>query len=340
MREILTWTGIAGDDEPLLTERPQPVARTGAAISGVGSAVPARVVPNAPIAERLGVSERWIEDRTGIRERRMLDHDERLGDLAVRAGAAALEDAGVDAAQLDMVIVATCTADEIAPAAAPVVAGLLGATHAGAVDLNLACTGFLAALSMACGLVESGRARTVLCIGADAMSRVIDHSDRRTAALFGDGAGAAVVGACTGASRIGPVVLGADGAGADAIMIRPGGTVEMDGHDTFKAAVAHLSEVAVEAAARAGHDLAAIDHFVFHQANGRILRAVGERLDLDPERVVDVVGHHGNTSAASIPLALAEVGAQGRFAPGDRVLLAAFGAGFAWGGAVIEWGQA
>jgi 3-oxoacyl-[acyl-carrier-protein] synthase-3 len=328
--------------EALTLNTPLPFHRSlgGAAVTAVGTALPARVVPTAEIAERLGVTDRWIESRTGVHERRRAAPDERLSDLAARAGRDALERAGVDPALIDLVIVATCSADEAVPAAAPLVAGALGATRAGAFDLNAACTGFLAALDLACAQVESGRAANALVIGADVMSRIVNPADRRTAALFGDGAGAVVV-AASGSARIGPTVLRADAAGAQHIHtdahVRE--SLEMDGHETFKAAVAHLAQVTLDALAAAEQDLADVDLFVYHQANARILSAVGEKLGLPPERVVNAIGTLGNTSAASIPLALAAAERDGSLVPGARLLLAAFGAGFTWGATTLTWGS-
>jgi 3-oxoacyl-[acyl-carrier-protein] synthase-3 len=276
-----------------------------------------------------------------VSERRFATSDERLSDLAARAGRDALQAGGLDPASLDLVIVATCTADEAVPAAAPLVAGALGATRAGAYDVNAACTGFLAALDLACAQVESGRASDALVIGADIMSRLVNPTDRRTAALFGDGAGAVVITA-TGSARVGPTILRSDATGAP--HIRSDGhereTLQMDGHETFKAAVARLAEVTLEALATADQEPADIDLFVYHQANARILSAVGEKLGLPQEKVVNAIGSLGNTSAASIPLALAAAAHDGRLTPGTRVLLAAFGAGFTWGATTLTWGEA
>jgi 3-oxoacyl-[acyl-carrier-protein] synthase-3 len=309
-------------------------------VTAVGSALPAHVVPSATIAERLGVTERWVESRTGVSERRLAAPDERLADLATRAGATALQRGGVDAASIDLVVVATCTADEAVPAAAPLVAGALGATRAGAFDVNAACTGFLAALDLACAQVESGRAANALVIGADIMSRLVNPSDRRTAALFGDGAGAVLVEGSASEARVGPTVLRSDATGAPHIRTAAHAreSLEMDGHETFKAAVASLAQVTSEALAAAEQDLADVDLFVYHQANARILSAVGEKLGLPPAKVVNAIGTLGNTSAASIPLALAAAERDGRLVPGTRVLLAAFGAGFTWGATTLTWG--
>jgi 3-oxoacyl-[acyl-carrier-protein] synthase-3 len=304
-----------------------------AGISGLGCALPERVVANAPIAARLGVDDRWIERRTGITARRHVD-DERLSDLAAEAARAALADAGVDAAAVDLVLVATSSSDELLPNAAPLVAHALG-THAAAADIGAACTGFLSALALASAYVEAGRAEHVLAIGADALSRFVDFDDRRTAGLFGDGAGAAVVSA--GAGELHPVVLRSAGEHADAIVIdRASALIRMEGHETFVVAVASLVEATLDACEAAGVALEDIDLFVYHQANRRILDAVAERLGLPHDRVVDAIGELGNTSAASIPLALVAA----RPSPGSRVLLAAAGAGFTYGAAVVDWRHA
>jgi 3-oxoacyl-[acyl-carrier-protein] synthase-3 len=308
-----------------------------AGIAAVGVALPEEVVRNAPIAARLGVEEDWIVSRTGVRERRRAAGSEGLTALAAGAGARALEAANVAASAVDLVLVATFTQDELLPNAAPLVAERLGAGKAGAVDLGAACSGFLSGLGVASAQVESGRAEAVLLIGADLMSRVVDQDDRRTAALFGDGAGAVLVTAgCPGA--IGPVLLRSDGSGADCIRAgREERIVRMRGQDTFRAAVARLSESTLEASVAAELELADIDLFVYHQANARITRAVGERLGLAPERVVDCIEHYGNTSAASLPIALAEAEQDGRLPRGARVLVATFAAGLTWGAGVIEW---
>ncbi len=314
--------------------------RTGAEIAGLGVAVPETVVANAPIAARLGIDESWIVQRTGIDERRVALPGESLFQFAAAAGERALAEAGVAAGDLDLVLVATTSNDDLMPGASPRVAAELGAGAAGAIDLNAACTGFVSGISLACGMIESGRAGNVLLVGADLMSRITDPDDRGTAAVFADGAGAIVLrGAERG--RIGPVVLGADGANRDLIYAtRDEGVTRMQGHETFRHAVDRMAEATVEAAALAETPLAQIDLFVYHQANARILRSVGERLELPMERVVDSINHFGNTSAASIPLALEDARLAGDLAPGARVLVAAFGAGLTWGATVVEWGSA
>jgi 3-oxoacyl-[acyl-carrier-protein] synthase-3 len=310
-----------------------------AAIAGLGCALPARRVTSAEIGTRLGVNADWIERRTGIRERRHAAPDERLSDLATRAGRMALNDAGLAAAQLDMLLVATLASDEITPAAAPLVAHELGAVNAAALDVGAACAGSVAALAHAASWIEAGRGENALVIGAEIVSRMVDFDDRRTAPLFGDGAGAIVL-SRHAPGRIGPIVLGSDGAAASSIRVtRERGVFEMDGHQTFLQAVARLVQCTLEALDRAGLQLSDIDLFVYHQANERILRAVAERLQLARGRVFDCIADFGNTSAASVPLALHAAVHCGALKAGARVLVGAVGAGLTWGAAVIWWGR-
>ena len=315
-----------------------PSARPGAVAVSVGVSLPEAVVANAEIEERLGLAPGWIERRTGIETRRRAGADERLQTHATAAARQALERAGVDGEAVELVIVATTTPDEIMPATAPLVARDLGAVRAGAFDLSAACTGFLSALSVAAAQIESGRVGTAVIVGADLMSRIIDPQDRSTAVVFGDGAGAVVLRATETDSHIGPVILGADGSGADHIQVlREDGTIRMRGHETFREAVATLSLCTEQAIQAADIGLDEIDLFVYHQANGRILTAVGERLGLDRDKVVDCIAHLGNTTAATLPLALDAAARDGRLRPGAKVLLGAFGAGFTWGATVMTW---
>jgi 3-oxoacyl-[acyl-carrier-protein] synthase III len=311
-----------------------------ASILGLGHHVPSEVVPNGPIAERLGVDDAWIVKRTGIRSRRRAAGDERLSDLATFAARKALADAGVEAYDVDLVLVATMSQDELTPNTAPLVAHAIGAERAGAIDVGAACTGWLAGLQLAAGQIEAGRAERVLLIGAEILTRLTDFGDRKTAPLFGDGAGAVVLGP-DGDGEIGPITLAQDGSMAETIVAtHEDRKIRMDGHDTFQNAIKRLSEVTVAALAHANLEIDDVDLFVYHQANGRILRAVGERLDLPPAKVADYIGELGNTSAASIPLALGLLREDGRLRPGHRVLVAAIGAGFTWGAGVMEWGIA
>jgi 3-oxoacyl-[acyl-carrier-protein] synthase-3 len=318
-----------------------PVVRSPTAgIAGLGAALPPDAVGNDAIAPAIGVDAQWIERRTGIRSRRHAALGTTVASLAAAAGAEALLAAGLRAEQLDLVLVATLSPDDLTPNAAPRVAHALGAERAGAIDVGAACTGFVSALSLGTGMIEAGRAETVLVIGAEVLSRFVDRNDKRTAGLFGDGAGAVVL-SDGDHGRVGPVVLGADGAAAGFILAgHDEQLIRMDGHETFKLAVSSLVSCTRDAVEMAGLALEDIDLFVYHQANGRILSTVGETLGLDAVRVLDVIADYGNTSAASIPLALAQASREGRLQSGHRVLLGAVGAGFTWGATVVEWGRA
>jgi 3-oxoacyl-[acyl-carrier-protein] synthase-3 len=308
-----------------------------ARIIGLGHKLPDRVVANAEIAEGIGVDSEWIVRRTGIRERRYAAPGERTTDLALAAARRALGDADMRAADIDLIIVATMTPDELTPNTAPLLAHALG-LGVGAYDVGAACTGWLSALSAGAAQVETGRADRVLVVGAEILSRIVDPGDKRTAMLFGDGAAAVVLGP-DGDGEIGPILLESDGGMADTITAtHTERLLSMDGHTTFNKAVKVLADSTEAVAARAGVTLDEIDLFVYHQANGRILRAVGEKLELPAERVADYVGETGNTSAASIPLTLSLLREDGRLRPGQRVLVAAVGAGFTWGAGIVEWG--
>jgi 3-oxoacyl-[acyl-carrier-protein] synthase III len=317
-----------------------PLALRRAAIRSVATALPEGRLTTDELAEQLGISPEWIISRTGIRERRRAAPDERLSDYAARAGAAALERAGLPAGELDLVVVATMTPDEITPNTAPIVAHALGAHRAGAFDVGAACSAFLVALAQGTAQIECGRAEHVLVIGADFITRVTDYEDRKTAPLFADAAGAVVLSpGAPGRGVIGPIVLGADGSQAQTIVATHSERViRMDGPEVFRHAIARMSAVTLEAVARSGLELDDIDLFAYHQANARITRALSERLGLDPERVVDCIELLGNSSAATLPVALVAAEQDGRLQPGTRVLMSAFGAGFTWGGAVVEWG--
>ena len=250
---------VPGVSELAIRTRPlngSPPPQAAAGLHALGTALPATVVGNGPIAERLGVTEDWIQRRTGIRERRVAGPGETFTGLATAAGRDALRRAELDPLELDLVVVATMSQDDLLPNAAPLVAEALGATSAGSLDVGAACSGFLAALALAAGQVEAGRARYVLVIGADLMSRFVNPDDRRTAALFGDGAGAVVVGPTDGPGRIGPVLLRSDGAARDLIHVRRAtGLIHMEGHETFRLAVSSLTDVTREAVEAAGAGL-------------------------------------------------------------------------------------
>jgi 3-oxoacyl-[acyl-carrier-protein] synthase-3 len=312
----------------------------GAGILSVSTELPVGRLTSAELADRYGITEEWIVARTGIRERRRAAPEERIADYATRAGGAALRAAGIPATDLDLVIVATMTPDELTPNTAPLVAHALGAERAGAFDVGAACTAFLSGLALGAAQIESGRADNVLLIGADFITRITDYDDQRSAPLFADAAGAVLIGALDDAGgAIGPIVLGSDGSHGQTIFATHAERkLRLDGPEVYRNAVARMSEVTLEAVARAGLTLDQIDLFVYHQANARITRALGERLELPPDRVVDCIEELGNASAATLPVALHAAVNDGRLQPGSRVLVSAFGAGFTWGGGVIEWG--
>ena len=325
---------------PAIARRLVPQRRRGmtAGIFGIGAALPEHVITNADLEQRLDTNDEWIVRRTGIRERRHLQGDETLADLATRACLLALDDAGRTGAEVDHVIVSTFTADRVTPGLAPEVARVIGAERAAAVDLNAACAGFLYGLDQAAALVESGRASVVLVCGAEALSRVTDHDDRSTAVLFGDGAGAVVVAGGELELGVGGFVLGADGAQADLLYAeRDERVLRMQGSDVYRHAVRRMTAASREALERAGRTVEDIDLFVAHQANIRIIEAAASELGIAREKVVVNVDRVANTSSASIPLALEQAEREGRLKPGDTVALAAFGAGFVWGAGIVSW---
>ncbi|MGW4113374.1 beta-ketoacyl-ACP synthase III [Actinosynnema sp. NPDC004786] len=306
----------------------------GAAILGVGASLPPRIVTNDDLAARLDTSDQWIRSRTGIGARRWVEPGTTTSDLAADAGARALRSAGTST--VDAVIVATTTPDRTCPAVAPDVAARLGQVGVPAHDVAAVCTGFLYGLANAVGLIASGAARTVLLIAAETFSTILDPHDRGTAVIFGDGAGAVVVG--EGEGGIGPCVLGSDGRGADLIQVPAGEDhFRMSGKEVFRHAVERMSEVGLEALARAGLGPDDVDHLAPHQANRRICDAVAHRLGIDGARVLSDLDAVGNTAAASIPVLLADAAAAGRLKPGDRVLTVAFGGGLTWGAATLVW---
>jgi 3-oxoacyl-[acyl-carrier-protein] synthase-3 len=327
-------------DEPSAAPRRARERRHGlqAGIFGVGAALPEHVVTNADLEERLDTSDEWIVRRTGIRERRHLAPDETLADLATSACRIALEDAGRTAAEVDQIIVSTITPDRLTPGIAPYVAHALGAEHAGAVDMNAACAGFIYALDAAAAQVESGRARVILVVGAEALSRITDHDDRGTAVLFGDGAGALVVAGGEMELGCGGFVLGSDASQADMLYAeRVEPMLRMEGTEVYRHAIRRIVAATGTALERAGMTMDDVDLFVAHQANVRIIQAVAAELGLPDEKVYVNVDRVANTSSASIPLALAQAEREGRLKPGARIAMAAFGAGFVWGAGVASW---
>ena len=318
-------------------------------IEGVGSYLPERIVTNAELARKVDTSDEWIVERTGIRERRIAAEGEKTSDLAVAAARVALADAGIAASDVDLVIVATATPDRTFPATAAAVQALLGMTSGASFDLQAVCSGFVYGLATADGFIRSGQADTILLIGAETFSRILDWNDRGTCVLFGDGAGAAVIRAADGApdpSRRGIIasVLHSDGRYQDKLYVDGGpsstgtvGHLRMQGREVFKHAVSNISSVMSEALAKAGVDVSDVDWFVPHQANLRILDGTARRFGISDDRVVVTVAKHGNTSAASIPLALDTAVKDGRIKKGDLVLMEAMGGGFTWGACLVRY---
>ncbi|MFD6877374.1 MULTISPECIES: beta-ketoacyl-ACP synthase III [unclassified Streptomyces] len=309
----------------------------GVVITGIGSCLPAAVVTNEEVSRNLDTDHAWIHSRTGIASRRRVAPGIETGDLAVTASAAALKSAGRDGC--DLVLLATTTPDRRCPATAPRVAAELG-LRVPAFDLAAVCSGFVYGLSVATSMISAGSCDSVLLIGADVYSSIVDPDDRVTAPLFGDGAGAVLLerGRPDGSGAVLRTELGSDGSGDGLITIpKNGAYLTMDGPEVYKRAVTTMAESARSVAGRVGWDLADIDAFIGHQANIRILKAVAKRLGLPPERVISNIENVGNTAAASIPLALADAAAAGRIKEGDKLLLTAFGGGLTWGSSAVVW---
>jgi 3-oxoacyl-[acyl-carrier-protein] synthase-3 len=371
--DLVTTDPASGASAPLVGATPAGRAArtasslsvgTGAAVAGMGLCVPVRRVGNDVLTGIIDTSDAWIVERTGIRERRWAGPDESTLTLAVGAAQAALVDAGMAATEIDFIMVATCTPEQTLPATAPLVAEALGVQCA-AMDLVAACAGFVYGLVTASSLLATGGFRAGLLIGADVLSRVTDFEDRTTAVLFADGAGAAVL-----IPNLGPGIpaisngadgalgllawdLGADGSAARLLEIPSGGSrrppsaetvagrehyIRMEGKEVFRRAVRIVVQSATTTLERAGVEAADVALFVPHQANARIIDAVLPRLGIPPERTVVNIDRFGNTSAASIPIALSEAAADGRVKPGDLVLMTGFGAGMTWGTALLRWG--
>lgn len=304
----------------------------GSFIAGTGSALPEHELTSAELEDSLELPRGWIESRTGIVSRRIAGAADSACTLGVAASRAALSAADVDPSEVDYVIAATVTPDFRFPALASLLQSALGC-EAAAYDVNAGCSGFLCALAQADALVRAGSARTVLVAGVEILSRIVDFSDRKTGILFGDGAGAAVVRAAE-APHLGPFLLRSDGARPDLLMAsRDGGKVVMAGREVYKRAVTEMTA----SVRQLGVPIEDVDLVLAHQANGRILEAVAERLGLPREKLFTNIARHGNTSAASIPIGLAEAQAQGRLRDGDLVVLAAFGAGLVWGAGLVRW---
>lgn len=320
------------------------MTRVHAVARGCGHYLPARVVENAEFAASLDTSDDWIRARTGIERRHFAAAGERTSDLAAAAARSALADAGMTSGDLDAIVLATATPDQTFPSTATRVQAMLGMEHGFAFDIQAVCAGFVFALAQADALIRSGMARRVMVIGAEVFSRILDFQDRGTCVLFGDGAGALILEASDASDGRGLLAtdLRSDGRFNEILYVDGGpsttgvaGVVRMSGQEVFKHAVNKLAETGAAALARAGLTSADVDWLVPHQANLRIMTMTAAKLGVPKERVVATVQDHGNTSAASIPLALSV--AHGRFRPGDVVLMEAIGGGLAWGAAVLRW---
>ncbi len=319
---------------------------------GCGAYLPANILTNSELAERIDSSDEWISRRTGIRQRHIAADGERASDMAIEASRRAIADAGIDASDVDLVVLATSTPDHTFPATAVQVQAALGISGGPAFDVQAACTGFVYALSIADQFIKGGQAKCALVIGSEVFSRILDWEDRSTCVLFGDGAGALLLRASDGQEtesnngRPGVISthLHADGRHLDLLYVDGGagstgtsGTIKMVGREVFRHAVDKLATVVDEALAANGLSTGDVDWLVPHQANIRIIDAMGRKLGLPEDRVIKTVDRHANTSAASIPLALVEATAQNKIQPGDLVLMEAIGGGLTWGAALLRW---
>jgi 3-oxoacyl-[acyl-carrier-protein] synthase-3 len=323
------------------------VSETRALVAGIGAYLPERVVTNADLARQVDTSDEWIVERTGIRRRHIAAEGQKTSDLAIAAARSALAHAGMEPGDVDLIVVATATPDLTFPATAARVQAALGVTRGFAFDVQAVCSGFIFALSTAENAIARGQANNALVIGAETFSRILDWSDRTTCVLFGDGAGAMALRAVSadeaGASGILSTYLRTDGRFHDLLYVDGGpsqtqsvGHLRMQGSAVFRHAVDHISEAMLEAVARAGMTIAEVDWFVPHQANQRILDGVARKLGIAPERVISTLADHGNTSAASVPIAFDCAIRDGRIKRGDLVLMEAMGGGLTWGAALAR----
>ncbi len=334
-----------------LAGRSRPRAR----LVGVASFLPDRIMTNAEFTRIVDTTDEWIVERTGIHERRIAAADQATSDLAVGAAEALLRATRTSASDLDLLIVATTTPDHILPPTATLVADRLGATGAGAVDMNATCSGFVYALAHGTAMVETGFARRVMVIGAETLSRIVNWEDRSTCVLFADGAGAALIEADDEGEQGSGIIgfeLGADGSGKDVLCIPAGGSrrpamsegvthedlcIQMSGREVFRFATRVMVDSATRLLQEAGLTIDDVDLLVPHQANERIVEHAAEKLGIPREKVVMNLDRYGNTSSASIPIALAEAVDTGMVVPGDLVLMVGFGAGLTWGAALVRW---
>jgi 3-oxoacyl-[acyl-carrier-protein] synthase-3 len=324
-----------------------------AAITGWGRGIPDRVLTNADLERMVSTSDEWILARTGIRERHVASPGESTSTFAIKAAREALAVAGREPGELDLIIAATCTPDYFLPSVACLTQAALGVTRIPAFDINAACSGFVYALATATQFIRTGVYRRILVIGAETLTRFTDYTDRRTCVLFGDGAGAVIIEASDQQRGLLSLTMGADGSGGDLLIIPGLGSkapaspevlergdqyIKMEGAEVFKFAVRMMGDASIEAIARAGLHLRDIDMLVPHQANLRIIDATAKRLDMPKEKVWVNIDRYGNTSAATIPISLAEMHERGLLHDGQNLLLVAFGGGLTWAAAVVRWG--
>jgi 3-oxoacyl-[acyl-carrier-protein] synthase-3 len=317
-------------------------------------AVPEKILTNADLEKFVDTSDEWIASRTGIRQRHVCSEGESTSTLSIAAAKQAIADAGITPDDIDLVICATATGDHPWPATACIIQREIGANRAAAYDLSAACSGFVYALATAAGMIQSGTMRRILIIGADTLSKQVDWKDRGTCILFGDGAGAVVVGPCPESEGVLASALGSDGTGMEQIWLEAGaaGTpitpqmveegrsfIRMKGAEVFKFAVRIMGDICIEALCRAGITPKEVDLFIPHQANLRIIDAAADRMQLPPEKVFKNVDKYGNTSAASVPIALCEAVQAGRVHKGDVLVFVGFGAGLTWGANVVRWSR-
>ena len=323
-----------------------------AGILGLGSYVPERILTNADLEKIVDTSDEWIFSRTGIKQRHVADEATATSDIAAGAAKRALAHAGIKAEELDLIIVATATPDMFFPSTACLVQEKIGATHAAAFDLAAGCSGFVYGLTVATQFIQAGLYQRVLVIGAETLSKILDWTDRNTCVLFGDGAGAAVIGPVPAGYGVLGVELGADGHGGELLTMPAGGSrrppsaetvaqrlhyVHMNGNEVFKFAIKVMGEAAQKALQKAGMTDADVDYLIPHQANIRIIQSAAKRLQLPMEKVHVNVDRYGNTSAASIPIALEEAVLEGKVKNGDKLVLVGFGAGLTWAACVLRW---
>lgn len=319
-----------------------------AQITGWGKYLPSRTVTNDELAQALDTSDEWIRQRTGIRERRLARPAEGAAEMAVHAAREALRKAMIDPGEIGLVIVATSTADQVFPSVASIVQYAIGANHAGAFDLSAACSGFVYALTLASDAISAGSIRAALVIGAEKMSGVVDWGDRNTCVLFGDGAGAIILQAGDPKAGLLASVLGSDGSDGEALVLRSrpgegaagqGPVIAMDGRRVFRFASRIMASSLREVTSKLGLAVSDLSLVIPHQANQRIMDAACEELGYPPDRVYSNLERYGNTSAASVPIALCEAADEGRLRDGELVALVAFGGGLSWGAAIVRWGR-